>query len=108
MDVNQRNNLSETPLHLAAASGNYGNGSQLIGLLLEAGAELNSETVWGDTAVHYAAMFGNIECLTYLVECEIKISKTMEKVREGLILCQDYGLSKVRHLKLNFRGCFTL
>ena len=37
---------------------NLGNGTAILELLLNAGADLNAITAWGDTAAHYAALTG--------------------------------------------------
>ena len=51
----------------------------VIELLLQNGANLNTRTVWGDTAVHYAARHGTFDVLQYLCEEGITVSKPKSK-----------------------------
>ena len=69
--------------------------SEILKLLIEAGAELNAETDWGDTAVHYAAIDGTLDSLSFLIESGIKISKTNMDIMEGIKICKEHGLSEV-------------
>ena len=69
--------------------------SEILKLLIEAGAELNAETDWGDTAVHYAAIDGTLDSLSFLIESGIKISKTNTDIMEGIKICKEHGLSEV-------------
>ena len=43
--------------------------------LLNAGADLNARTKWGDTAGHYAALSATYEALRFLVEEGIDLDK---------------------------------
>ena len=69
--------------------------SEILKLLIEAGAELNAETDWGDTAVHYAAIDGTLDSLSFLIGSGIKISKTNMDIMEGIKICKEHGLSEV-------------
>ena len=69
--------------------------SEILKLLIEAGAELNAETDWGDTAVHYAAIDGTLDSLSFLIESGIKISKTNMDIMEGIKIYKEHGLSEV-------------
>ena len=107
-----KNDLGETPLHLAAAfytKGKYSNyviletskmfdcnsyiyfnlvlnfahtennGNQdVVERILEAGADLNARTEWGDTPFHYAALHGGYEVLRFLCEEGAEIDKPIE------------------------------
>ena len=43
--------------------------------LLNAGADLNARTKWGDTAGHYAALSATYEALRFLVEEGIDLDR---------------------------------
>ena len=73
-----------------------GNADKISKILIDAGAEPNAETVWGDTPVHYAAISGTLDNLTFLVESGGKVSKDMSKIPNGLNLCDEYGLAEVK------------
>ena len=46
--------------------------------LLEAGADLNARTEWGDTPVHYAAQYSRYEVIKQLVDKGAEINKPLE------------------------------
>ncbi|MCP4624633.1 MAG: hypothetical protein GY850_14050 [bacterium] len=62
-DVNERDKLGETPLHVAAMSGYR----EIASLLLENGADLNAGDVRGLTPVHMAAWRGNRDMVDLLL-----------------------------------------
>ena len=78
-----------------------GNADKISKILINAGAEPNAETVWGDTAVHYAAISGTLDTLMFLVESGGKVSKDMSKIQNGLNLCDEYGLAEVKIILLH-------
>ena len=43
--------------------------------LLDAGADLNARTKWGDTAGHYAALFATYDALKFLIEEGVDLDK---------------------------------
>lgn len=49
-----------------------------IECLLDAGADLNARTDWGDTAFHYAALKGTYQVLRFLCEEGIDVHKPAE------------------------------
>ena len=78
-------------------------GYQILKILIDAGADLNAESVWGDTAVHYAAIDGTVDSLSYLVESGIKITQNKDKVNNnGMLLSQEYGMSEVCECEMFF------
>lgn len=93
-DVNERNDLTETPLHLAAGGYFKSNGSEILQLLLDAGSDLNSTTAWGDTAAHYAALSGTLANLQFLIEAGCTVSKNPDLGHEAAKLCRRFNLSK--------------
>jgi ankyrin repeat protein len=64
--LEERNEMSETPLIREAADGD----ARAVHWLLEAGADVHArmENRMGFTAVNQAAYFGNASCLTYLLD----------------------------------------
>ena len=86
--------MTEQIEDLSSFSGQHG--SEMSEILLNAGAELNAETIWGDTAVHYAAFSGTLSNLKFLVESGGKVTKDKEKVAEGILLGQEFNISEVR------------
>ena len=94
-DPQEKNDLSETPLHLAA--GTYSENSlEICQILIQSGIELNARTDWGDTPAHYAALGGTMDTLKYLIELGSSVSKDNAQDCEATKLCQKLGLSKVR------------
>ncbi|KAM0674513.1 Ankyrin repeat domain-containing protein 42 [Gurleya vavrai] len=60
-----------TPLHFAAMRGNF----EQLAIFLEIGLSNNEKDNFGNTALHYAAMYGNRNCYEYLIKknfCLIK------------------------------------
>lgn len=55
---------AQTALHAAARNGR----SDIIRILLDAGADVNSRDYWGDTALEYAAYKGSIESVKLLLD----------------------------------------
>ncbi|KAM0678089.1 hypothetical protein BDAP_001347 [Binucleata daphniae] len=53
-----------TPLHFAVMKGDLA----LLAIYLEAGLCANAKDINGNTALHYAAMYGNINCYDYLTK----------------------------------------
>jgi ankyrin repeat protein len=63
-DINTANATGQTPLHLAAASGNV----ETVRMLLDEGAELDlPDTVEGFSALHVATMHGHADVVDLLV-----------------------------------------
>lgn len=56
-------NIGDTPLHSAARWGRPG----LVGLLIEAGAKIDTKNEYGQTPLHYAIAFKHIEVVKYLL-----------------------------------------
>ena len=102
-DPQEKNDLSETPLHIAA--GTYSENSLEICQILmtssdNRGIELNARTDWGDTPAHYAALSGTMDSLKYLIELGSSVSKDSAQDCEATKLCQKLGLSKVRFVHM--------
>ncbi|KAM8972069.1 LOW QUALITY PROTEIN: cortactin-binding protein 2 [Pelodytes ibericus] len=57
----------QTPLYLACKNGN----SEIVKLLLEAGADQSIKTNDGWTPIHAAVDCGNVDCLKYLMDCGV-------------------------------------
>ena len=71
------------------------NGTALVELLLNAGADLNATTAWGDTAAHYAALTGTLEVLRYLIEAGVSITSNKALQAEGWRLSQKFPIGEV-------------
>lgn len=70
--VNSRNNLGETALHMAA----YGGYLQLVKMLVDNGADVNIENRKGESPLHKTATYGWTEVAAYLVGQGSDIKKT--------------------------------
>ena len=106
--MNMVNNLTETPLHLAAKifMVTHNNGVDVIKLLLDSGATLSIRTKWGDTAAHYAARFSTPAILKYLIEAGIEVDKpAMNELEEASLadffLKQNVGESEAEDFRLS-------
>ena len=81
LDVNKTDYEDVTPLMLAVQHRyNYSN---LVSFLVKKGAEINSSDKYGDTALHYAAKYGeedNLDNIEFLIEKGANVTATnMEK-----------------------------
>ncbi len=65
----QESELSETPLHLAAAIGN----PEIINLLVELGSDVNATNEFMRTPMHYAAAKGNLDAIKALHKAKANI-----------------------------------
>ncbi|MDN5247929.1 MAG: ankyrin repeat domain-containing protein [Wolbachia endosymbiont of Tyrophagus putrescentiae] len=75
--INGQNRNGETPLHIAARSGN----KECFALLKEQGAQI--ETVSGRNVLHYAAESGNVELLRYILsDNKILTNKEIKEIDE--------------------------
>lgn len=66
-DVNEQDNNSQAPLFVAVAGSCSGN-TAIVNLLLDSGADVDDDDVFGFTALHCAAINGNFELLVLLAE----------------------------------------
>ena len=123
VDVNARNHLTETPLHLASGVhkmckssfqciplplNNFificfflqGLRTKALEFLIEHGADPHARTVFGDTAAHYAALGGTLWNLQYLVETHaVSMCKNKGQFDKNADdLCQKLGLTQVCQL----------
>ena len=51
---------------------------KVIDRILESGADINARTKWGDTPVHYAAMYSLYEVLRQLIDKGAEVHKPPE------------------------------
>ncbi|CAG2123446.1 unnamed protein product, partial [Medioppia subpectinata] len=61
--INSRNNLLQTPLHIASCIGNQ----NLVKLLIDFGADISAVDRNIENAIHLAVKYGNSNCLEALV-----------------------------------------
>jgi ankyrin repeat protein len=61
-DVNAKDDIGLTPLHMAARSH-----KEIVELLIANGADVNAKNKWGQTPLHYAANRGNKETAALLI-----------------------------------------
>jgi ankyrin repeat protein len=70
-DVNAVNDKGETPLFLAAMSGNV----QIANLLIEANADVEAATVGtGEAPIHQAALSGHTQIINLLLEANANVN----------------------------------
>ncbi|WP_341808148.1 ankyrin repeat domain-containing protein [Wolbachia endosymbiont (group E) of Neria commutata] len=62
IDINSKNILGQTALHIAVLSGN----TKMVGYLLEEGADPSQQDVFGNTALHYAVPCGDVTSIKLL------------------------------------------
>ena len=67
-DINAKDDMKRTALHYAA----YFNDTDMVELLLRAGADIDAQDNLGRTALHYAACFNNTDMVELLLEAEAK------------------------------------
>ncbi len=69
------------------------NGTVILETLLDAGADLNARTSWGDTAIHNAALSGTLDSLKFLLEEGISVSKPQCNPDEAFKIAQKAGFT---------------
>ena len=81
-NVNARDGVDRTPLHFAAANGKD---LELIELLVENGADVNAQSIGGDTPLMKAIMFDNVEAVEVLLDkgADPKIKNSNERDSES-------------------------
>lgn len=103
--VKSGNNMSNTPLHAAAA--NMKNRQEMIGLLLSHGADINEQQSGGWTILHQAAQHNDPEMISYFIErgadpflvkgdgkTALQLAEEEESI-EAASLLQNYTLNKI-------------
>jgi len=96
-DPNEKDpKYGETPLHLALRSGPSSN--ELIKMLIESGASLETTNKAGDTPLMYAAAFDNIPALNILLEKGVSLHKknlsgsdALERAKNGYVYWGGHG-----------------
>jgi ankyrin repeat protein len=71
-NVDAKDSIGRTPLHIAAGSGLLGTpvqgNKEIADLLIEEGADVDAKNKWGDTPLHVAVEGGNKEIVEMLIE----------------------------------------
>lgn len=70
MDANAKNEDGIAPIHYAALHG-Y---SECVETLFKAGANLNERDLFGDTALHIAAEYGDLKTISKLIEFDADVN----------------------------------
>ena len=81
-----------------------GNGTTIIEALLDAGADLNARTTWGDNAVHYCTLGGTLDNLKILLEEGISVTKPKCNPDEAFKIAKKVGFNDVTkwHIGVTF------
>ena len=53
---------------------------EVVKFLLDKGADITSQTAWGETAAHYAALYGTPQVLEFLIEQGCPVGKPRSKI----------------------------
>jgi ankyrin repeat protein len=69
-ELNSRDDLEQTPLHIAAAQCH----SNVVALLLARGADVNAKAKGGPTPLHLAAQEGCADAANLLLACHAKVN----------------------------------
>jgi len=76
-----------TPLHVAAWNGN----AQMVKRLLSEGADVNSETIWGESPLHHSIYFGHAEVSEILLAAGASPEKMDKMSRSPRNIAQAKG-----------------
>jgi len=85
IDVNGRDSLNRTALHLCSWSGNC----ECINLLIKAGCDIHAVAQDETNALHFAAMKGNVECAKILIDAGLRVNAKDRKGMNALILASS-------------------
>jgi ankyrin repeat protein len=69
-DINAKNKVGDTPIHIATRKGN----KEIVSVLLEQKADINAKNKVGDTPIHIATRKGNKEIVSVLLEQKADIN----------------------------------
>ncbi len=95
-DVNlpSKNGFNVYPIHSAAA-GNY---TDIVKLLIEAGAEVNVKQQAGSTPLHAAAQYGNLDMLIVLLERGAEVNVRMEGGKLPADIAREKGFTEISEI----------
>ena len=85
VDVDTKDDMGMTPLHVAAWYGH----KEIAELLIDAGADANATTYWGSTPLHVAAQDGHKEIAELLIAAGADVT-----------VKDDYGFTPVDHANI--------
>lgn len=111
-NVNEQDNNSQAPLYVVAVDSGSEN-TAIAKLLLDSGADVNDNNVFGSTALHCAAANGNLELVMLLVEKGAHLNLHDKFGNTALTFAARYGKTEiVRYLLQRFaaqgnKSCIT-
>ena len=79
--------FNETPLHMAC----YGHNPELVRLLINFGADVNSENIQGRAPIHFACSYGTAEVLRIFIENGCDVNHTDKDKKTPLMLSCKRG-----------------
>ncbi len=87
-DVNARNEIGWTPLHLAS----YWGCTKIAKLLIENKADVNAKDVCGNTPLHLASRYNNLEIVKLLIEkgADVNAKDNYSKTALDIAKSHDY------------------
>ena len=85
IDIDGRDSLNRTALHLCSWSGC----SECITLLCNAGCDVHAVAQDETNALHFAAMKGNVECAKMLIEAGLRVNAKNRKGMNALLLASS-------------------
>lgn len=101
-DVNEQDNNSQAPLYVVAV-GSGSENTAIVKLLLDSGADVNDDDVFGFTALHCAAANGNLELVMLLAEKGAHLSLHDKNGNTALAFASQFGKTDVvRYLLQRF------
>eukprot|EP00890_Picochlorum_soloecismus_P006205 jgi/Picsp_1/6586/NSC_03929-R1_protein len=85
IDVNERDSLNRTALHLCSWSDNC----EGINLLCNAGCDVHAAAQDETNALHFAAMKGNVECAKILIDAGLRVNAKNRRGMNALLLASS-------------------